>query len=158
MDADQLIAQYALAPHPEGGWYRRIYASTLLVSDGARERPAVTSILYLLRAGETSRWHRVRSDELWHFYGGAPLELLRADAAFDRVERLRLGPADAPATALMHAVPAGAWQAARSTGPYSLMGCSVAPGFAFEDFVLLADEPQAAARLHARWPAYVDWT
>jgi uncharacterized protein len=155
--ADDLIAHYHLAPHPEGGWYRRIYASSVLVSEGSRQRPAVTSILYLLRSGETSRWHRVHSDELWHFYGGAPLDLLRADAAFDRVEQLRLGPMDARDAARMHAVPAGAWQAARSTGTFSLMGCSVAPGFAFEDFVLLADEPQAAARLRARWPAYVDW-
>lgn len=157
MTADELIAQYALAPHPEGGWYRRVYASTSLVTDGARERPAVTSIVYLLRAGETSRWHRVQSDELWHFYGGAPLTLLRADVAFDQVEQLRLGPMDARDAALMHAVPAGAWQAARSTGAYSLMGCSVAPGFAFEDFTLLADAPRSAARLRARWPAYAEF-
>jgi predicted cupin superfamily sugar epimerase len=157
VNADDLIAQYALAPHPEGGWYRRIYASTLMVSDGARQRPAVTSILYLLRAGETSRWHCVRSDELWHFYGGAPLDLLHADAAFDRVDQVRLGPMDAPAAALMHAVPASAWQAARSTGAYSFVGCSVAPGFSFDDFVLLADAPQSVERLRARWPAYVDW-
>lgn len=157
MTADDLIANYALAPHPEGGWYRRVYTATLLVSEGARERPAVTSIVYLLRAGETSRWHRVRCDELWHFYGGAPLELLRADAALERVEQLRLGAMDARDAALMHPIAAGRWQAARSTGAYSLMGCSVAPGFAFEDFTLLADAPQWAARLRARWPQYAEF-
>lgn len=157
MTADDLIAHYQLSPHPEGGWYRRIYTSSLPVSAGSRQRPAVTSIFYLLRAGETSRWHRVDSDELWHFYGGAPLQLLRADAAFDGVEPLRLGPADQADSSPMHAIAAGAWQAARSTGAYSLMGCSVAPGFAFEDFVLLAELPELAAQLRARWPAYADW-
>ena len=156
LSADQLIARWALAPHPEGGWYRRLYASALPVSAGAFERPAVTSIVYLLRAGERSRWHRVASDELWHFYGGAPLTLLRADHGFDEVEQLRLGAAvrgEVP----MHAIAAGAWQAAESTGAYSLVGCTVAPGFDFKDFELLADDPAAAARLRDRWPAWTAW-
>ncbi len=157
MTAAQLIARYDLAPHPEGGWYRRIYTSTHEVSTGDRRRPAVTSILYLLQAGEASRWHRVRADELWHFYAGAPLALLTADPEFDTVRTLQLGapPADTP----MQPIDANCWQAARclgGAGAYSLVGCSVAPGFTFEDFALLADVPEAATRMQARWPDYVD--
>jgi predicted cupin superfamily sugar epimerase len=160
--AADLIKRHALAPHPEGGWYRRIYTSALQVSADARKRPAITSILYLLQAGETSRWHRVLSDELWHFHDGAPLELLCADDGFEGVQRLRLGPSGAQATdkdpvAPLQAIAAGCWQAARSMGAFTLVGCSVAPGFDFEDFVLLADTPRAAAQLRARWPAYAEW-
>lgn len=157
MTAAEFIARYDLAPHPEGGWYRRIYTSAHEVTSGERRRPAVTSILYLLQAGEVSRWHRVGSDELWHFHAGAPLALLCADPQFDAVHTLRLGapPAELP----MQPIKAGCWQAARctgDTGDYSLVGCSVAPGFTFEDFALLADVPEAAARLRARWPDYID--
>jgi predicted cupin superfamily sugar epimerase len=157
MTADQLIARYDLAPHPEGGWYRRIYTSVLPVTAGQRQRPAVTSILYLLRAGEVSRWHRVRSDELWHFYGGAPLVLLCADAACETLRTLQLGPP--PGELPMQPIAAGCWQAARCLGgaaDYSLVGCSVAPGFTFDDFALLADVPDAAAQLRARWPQHGD--
>lgn len=151
--ADALIARLGLAPHPEGGWYRRLYRSTATVNGAGGERPAVTSIVYLLRGGEVSRWHRVRADELWHFYEGAPLMLTRADPELEQVEDLLLAPVDRGLP--LAAVAAHHWQAARCSGDYSLVGCSVAPGFDFADFALLADDAGLSERLRARHPAYV---
>lgn len=77
-----------------------------------------------------------------------------SDCGSDRRERKKT---DKNLVAPLHAIAAGCWQAARSTGAFTLVGCSVAPGFDFEDFMLLADLPQAAAQLRARWPAYAEW-
>ncbi len=149
--AAALIARFELAPHPEGGWYRRLYCSPNEVTGQHGRRPAVTTIVYLLRANEPSRWHRVGADEIWHFYEGAPLTLLHADPELARIDETLLGStADASRVA---AVPAGHWQAARSRGAYSLVGCTVAPGFDFADFTLLADDP-LAGRLRTRHPAH----
>jgi uncharacterized protein len=155
MGADALIARFGLEPHPEGGWYRRLHCSSVRVSVARGARAAVTTILYLLRAGELSRWHRVRSDEVWHFYAGAPLELLRADPQLSAVETVTIGPPDSALPVAV--VAADHWQAARSHGDYSLLGCTVAPGFEFADFKLLADEPALAAALRARHPQYTAW-
>ena len=142
--ADGWIRALALAPHPEGGWYRRIHTSSLHVACGGRTRPALTSILYLLRAGEIGRWHRVASDEAWHLCAGSPMELTRADPDFMRIETGRLGPPpDEPAIV----VPAGYWQTASSTGEFTLCGCTVGPSFDFADFSLLADDDAARSRL-----------
>jgi predicted cupin superfamily sugar epimerase len=107
MPADDLIAHFDLQPHPEGSWYRRLHTSGLAVPVDGRSRPALTAIMYLLRAGEPSRWHRISSDELWHCYGGAPLQLQVVDAQLRQVRELRLGPVTEPGAAPMHAVPAG---------------------------------------------------
>jgi hypothetical protein len=153
--AKALIAHFGLQPHPEGGWYRRLYASDTPTRLLRGTRPTVTSIVYLLTAGERSRWHRVASDELWHFYEGAPLTLLHAAPDWSHVEALRLQAGEAPCP--MAAVPAHHWQAAASEGPYSLVGCSVAPGFDFADFTLLADDPAATAQLRARQPQWLSY-
>jgi predicted cupin superfamily sugar epimerase len=137
-----LIAQLALQPHPEGGWYRETFRSPRTVrreEDGA-VRSGLTTIFFLLAAGETSRWHRVASDEAWHHYEGAPLELLSFAPDGRGATRVALG---ADAVSRMHVVPAGWWQAARPTGDYALVGCSVGPGFDFADFVMLGDLPMA---------------
>lgn len=149
--AAALIARFGLAPHPEGGWYRRLYRSPTQVEGPRGARAAVTSIIYLLRGEERSCWHRVGADEIWHFYDGAPLTLCHVDPEFDRVDETLLGVASAATP--MAAVPAGHWQAARSNGAYSLVGCTVAPGFDFADFTLLAHDP-LADQLRARHPAY----
>jgi uncharacterized protein len=143
--AAHLISSLGLAPHPEGGYFREIYRSAALVHplDGRAERPALTTIYFLLAAGEVSRWHRVASDEVWHFYEGAPLELFTADSALDRFECQVLGPV-AHGAHPVQVVPAGAWQAARSSGTYTLAGCTVGPGFEFADFEMLADVPDLA--------------
>jgi predicted cupin superfamily sugar epimerase len=139
---EELIARLDLARHPEGGWYRQIYRSDAAVKpeDRRPERAALTTIYFLLAAGELSRWHRVASDEVWHFYEGSTLELYTADARFADVQRTILGEIGHASTPA-HVVPPGIWQAARTTGSYTLVGCTVAPGFDFADFELLSDRP-----------------
>jgi predicted cupin superfamily sugar epimerase len=148
--ATELIAALNLAEHPEGGYYSEVYRSPAIVKPGdARSpRPALTSIYFLLLADAVSRWHRVRSDEIWHFYEGAPLDLWIAPPEGNRPEPHRLGPF-APSQRPTLAVPAGWWQAARTTGAYTLVGCTVAPGFEFQDFSLAADEPEVAAHFRS---------
>lgn len=153
--AEELAAVLGLAPHPEGGRFREVHRSMQRVrpQDGRTERAALTSIHFLLAEGEASRWHRVLSDEAWHFAEGAPLELLTTDADFTRVERWMLGTAD-EADGPLRVVGAGCWQAARSTGAHTLVGCTVGPGFDFADFTLLRDLPREAERLRAAHPDF----
>jgi predicted cupin superfamily sugar epimerase len=123
--AQQLIEQLGLEPHPEGGWYRQIYKSDARVTriaDGA-DRSALTTIYFLLVEGAFSAWHRVSSDEVWHFYEGDALELLTRDSS------TRLD-----ADHRVHVIRANEWQSARPLGAYALVGCTVGPGFEFEDF------------------------
>jgi predicted cupin superfamily sugar epimerase len=131
--AQHLIDTLGLQRHPEGGWYRQLYKSEMhvkRVSDGA-ERTALTTIYFLLVEGTFSAWHRVESDEVWHFYEGAPLELLSRAADDDAPLVRRLD--EANRTEVVHA---RHWQAARPLGAYALVGCTVGPGFEFADFEL----------------------
>ena len=141
----ELIRDLDLAPHPEGGFYREIWRGRLGVepADGRGARAALTSIYFLLPEGAISRWHRVTSDEIWHHYEGAPLELLVMPPDEIRLERHRLGPLGSD-QAPVRCVPAGWWQAARSLGAYTLVGCTVDPGFEFADFELLRSRPDLA--------------
>lgn len=141
--AAELIRELQLAAHPEGGYYRRLFTSSVRDAAG---RAASSAILFLLPGGLASRWHRIDADELWHFHEGAPLELLIGETP-DTLRREVLG-AVADDQLPQRVVPAGAWQAARSLGEFTLVGCTVAPEFRFEDFRLLADDPQA----RAAWP------
>jgi|SRR5690348_11265012 len=152
--AADLISTLDLRPHPEGGFYREVHrsASVVTTSDTRGERAALTTIYFLLVAGAQSRWHRVASDEVWHFYEGDPLELLELDARATNVARHRLGPVDGIVQRPVYTIPAGAWQAARSLGDYTLVGCSVGPGFDFADFRMLADEPALADAVRHAWP------
>lgn len=150
-EAKKLMHKYQLQPHPEGGYFREIYSSSLQVESGmvAAQRPAMTHIYFLLGRGEYSRFHRVAHDELWHFYAGSPLRLYLF--AVEGVEVVTLGPDTDPVAV----VPGGVYQAAESTGAYTLVGCSVAPGFDFADFSFLADHRQACECLEERAPEYV---
>lgn len=152
--ATELIRTLALVPHPEGGHYAEVFKSSHRVrpADGDT-RAALTTIYFLLAEGERSRWHRVTSDEVWHYYEGDPLELVWEEG--DAVRRVQLGPV-AIGREPVAVVPAGAWQAARARGVYTLVGCTVAPGFEFADFSLLADAPAEATRLRARYPELAD--
>lgn len=155
--AADLISTLDLHPHPEGGFYREIYRSADQVTpaDGRGTRAALTTIYFLLTEGTHSRWHRVLSDEVWHLYEGGPLELLELDALGSdgtRLTRHRLAPVGSDATRPVHTVTAGTWQAARPLGSYVLVGCTVAPGFDFADFRLLADEPGLADIVRTEWP------
>jgi uncharacterized protein len=139
--AEELIRQLALKPHPEGGFYRETFRSAARVAVAQRpERSALTSIYFLLAAGGFSAWHRVTSDEVWHWHEGEPLELLLAAPDFSSVQRHRLGPVGSSIEPVV-TVPAHWWQAARPLGNYALCGCTVAPGFEFEDFSFLRDQP-----------------
>jgi uncharacterized protein len=140
-----LISTLGLSPHPEGGYYGEVYRSSITVepSDARGIRPAITTIYFLLTGDAVSRWHRVRSDEIWHFYEGQPLDLWIMSPDEQTVTHRRLGAFDGTGS-LVLAVPAGHWQAARSTGSYTLAGCTVGPGFDFKDFTL-ADERTAFA-------------
>ncbi|UVE16912.1 cupin domain-containing protein [Pseudomonas sp. LS44] len=144
--AAELIRSLDLAAHPEGGYYRRTFQSAQMI-DGRR---CSSAILYLLPGGVNNRWHAVDADELWHFYEGAPLELLIAETP-EVVRIERLGPV-ASGQLPQRAVPAHAWQAARSLGAFTLVGCTVAPEFQFSSFRLLAED--AAAQ--RQWPQLVD--
>jgi predicted cupin superfamily sugar epimerase len=155
---EELIRTLALAPHPEGGHFREIWRAGLRVqsSDERGARSALTSIYFLLPSGAVSRWHRVRSDEIWHLYEGAPLELLLVPPDAFRLERRVLGPL-APDQSPVRCVPAGWWQAARSLGAYTLVGCTVGPGFEFDDFELLADRGPLADELFRALPEAVSF-
>jgi uncharacterized protein len=148
-----LVRTLGLVPHPEGGHYREIWRADLDVdpSDGRGARAALTSIYFLLPDGAVSRWHRVRSDEVWHHYEGAPLELWLVRQHEQQLARVRLGPLS-DGQAPTYCVPANCWQAARSLGAYTLVGCTVAPGFEFADFELLRDRPDEADALCAALP------
>lgn len=125
LNAEETVRRLGLAPHPEGGFYREMFRSAgqVTLPDG-RVRSASTAILYLLAADGWSAWHRVRSDEVWHHYEGAPLRLHRLGYPEIRLDR------ENPQVV----VAAGVWQAAEPEGGAVLCGCTVAPGFVFEDF------------------------
>ena len=137
-----LIDRLALAPHMEGGHFRRIH--TAKAAPG--QRPALSAIHFLLAAGERSAWHRVDAEEAWHFVEGDPLELLVYHPGSDRLERLRLGPLGDPDSDVqpVRVVPAGAGQTSRPLGAYALCTCLVAPAFEFAGFTLLDDDALAA--------------
>jgi predicted cupin superfamily sugar epimerase len=149
--ARELIAKLELLPHPEGGFYREIFRSSATVSpaDGRGTRAALTNIHFLLPAGAASRWHCVRSDEIWHLYEGGPLELLELDPQCRALTSRQLA---VDSVARSHAVVADHWQAARALGDYALVGCTVAPGFDFADFRMLAEDSDHARLVRNQWP------
>ena len=158
--AAELIRTLELQPHPEGGHFRELHRSSAVVEpgDGRGARAALTTIYFLLRAGEHSRLHRVESDELWHHYEGDPLELLWSPPGFDTVVRLELGPV-ASGLRPVEVVPAGYWQAARTTGEYTLAGCTVGPGFDFADFTLIeptGDDASLVRRMQPTLAPFVE--
>jgi uncharacterized protein len=152
--ASELIDLLGLTAHPEGGHYREVHRAAAAVDprDGRGARAAVTTIYFLLRAGEASSWHRVSSDEVWHFHEGDPVELYRCPPDLGAASVLSLGPLATGAEPIV-VIPAGSWQAARPLGHYALVGCTVAPGFDFADFTLLRDDAAASAALRERQPA-----
>lgn len=128
-DADRIIRLLKLKPHPEGGYFREMFRNS------NRGRAHSTAIYFLLKKGEASRWHRIDAAEVWHWYGGAPLELLIAKDR-KRPGQHVLGNNILKGERPQAVVPPKHWQAARSLGSYTLVGCTVAPGFLFETFEL----------------------
>ncbi|MDH3263788.1 MAG: cupin domain-containing protein [Paracoccaceae bacterium] len=131
-DPDEIIAALGLAPHPEGGWYAETWRAK--AAQGAR--PAGTAIYFLLKQGERSHWHRVDAAEVWLWHAGAALLLDIAATGAGPARSHRLGPDLGRGELPQAVVPAHYWQAARSTGAFTLVSCVVAPGFRFEGFDL----------------------
>jgi predicted cupin superfamily sugar epimerase len=154
--AFELIDRLGLVPHPEGGHYGEVFRSPHTHITTRGPRAVLTSIYFLLRAGEVSRWHRVTSDELWCHLEGAPIALHRLDEQTPHVRSVHLAPVSAEHSPQC-TVPAGDWQAAKSLGDYSLAACMVVPGFDFADFELMPPQhPLRAwlAREHAALSAF----
>lgn len=153
-----LIARLGLARHPEGGWFRETYRAPERIPAAALprhggDRPCSTAILFLLEAGDISALHRLASDELWHWHAGAPLRI-HALAGDGGHQVHRLGPDLEAGQSFQAVLPAGTWFGAEVEGPgYTLVGCTVAPGFDFADFELARREDLLA--LHPRHAALV---
>ena len=154
--ADYWIKKLHLEPHPEGGYFREVYRSEEQIQDlpprYEGSRSFSTSIYFLLKGGECSVFHRLLSDEAWHFYEGSPLELYMLDHRGD-LEKVTLGRNAGRGEHLQFLVKNGIWFAARPQDPltYSLMGCTVAPGFDFRDFEM--DDRDSLIR---RYPVHRD--
>jgi predicted cupin superfamily sugar epimerase len=144
-ELERLIERHRLQPHPEGGWYRETFRSDQTICYQNETISASTAILFLLGSGDVSRWHQIPQDEVWHWHDGAALELIIANETSVQTYRL-----DAKQPQVV--VPGGAWQAARSTGAWTLMGCTVAPGFDFRWFNLIKPGSPAPT------PAIANWT
>lgn len=132
MTAEEIIARLELEPHPEGGYYRQTWVAR--ARDGAR--PAGTAIYFLLAAGECSHWHKVDADEIWLYHAGAPLTLRLSATRHGPAQSHDLGPDLTKGQAPQIVVPEQHWQSARSTGAWTLVTCTVSPGFRFSGFTL----------------------
>ena len=133
MSPEDIIRELAMQPHPEGGWYAETFRDT-----AGGERGHSTAIYYLLTSGRRSHWHRVHdAAEIWHYYAGAPLALHRSpDGAAS--ETLTLGPNLIAGARPQAIIPVNWWQSAESLGDFTLVGCTVSPGFVFSSFEMAA--------------------
>jgi len=155
---EKLIQQFSLLPHPEGGWYKQTYKSNEEIAASALperfggQRSFSTAIYFLLEKGNFSAFHRIRSDECWHFYSGDPLliYIIRPDGILDTIT---LGNNVDKGHAFQYIVPANCWFASRPVpgSAYCFVGCTVSPGFEFEDFEL-AD----AGKLSTAYPQHTE--
>ncbi len=149
-EVERLVERLKLQPHPEGGFYRETFRSAVRVEREGREYSASTAIYFLLTRDSFSALHRIRADEGWHFHLGAPMELVWLTPSGER-GALRLG-VDLEAGEVPWAnVPAGHWFGSRTTGEFTLVSCTVAPGFEFSEFEL-GDR----AALLSQFPAHAE--
>lgn len=130
MTAREVIDRLGLQPHPEGGHFRETFRDPVADASG---RSVGTAIYYLLEAGEVSEWHRVDAAEIWHYYAGAPMVITISPNGHDASAH-HLGPALKTGQRPQIVVPKGHWQSATSLGAWTLVGCTVAPGFTFDGF------------------------
>jgi len=146
-----LIDKYKLIPHPEGGYYAVVYESKQSVKSPVvnKVRKALTHIYFLLLKGQVSIFHKVAHDEIWNFYQGDPLKLIKYNGS--KVEEDIIGSGCSDYASI---VEGGVYQAAESTGVYSMVGCSVAPGFEFEDFSFLRDDLKTKEKFIQKFPGY----
>ena len=152
-EARYWIEKLELQPHPEGGFYKETYrsAGTTVVGEEGKQRNHSTAIYFLLLEDKFSAFHRIQSDELWHFYAGSPIHIYVIDSQ-GHLQTIRLGSHPEKGEHFQAVVPANCWFASRMAQPhtYALVGCTVAPGFDFQDFemaersTLLGQYPQHA--------------
>jgi predicted cupin superfamily sugar epimerase len=142
-DAERIIEKLGLAAHPEGGWYRQTWVAA------GPGRASGTSILFLLKAGERSHWHRVDADEIWHFHAGGPLLLEMSPTAAGPVQAIRLGPDVLAGDAPQGIVPAGWWQAAHPLSGLSVRRVRAGPR-GFRHSAVLSGWPRKFALVPSR--------
>ncbi len=147
---DELVRRLGLVPHPEGGFFKEMYRAALTVETPYGTRSAGTAIYYLLPRGSFAAWHRVASDEVWHFYDGHPLEL-HLVGQDGRLETVVMGGDVVRGEQPQVVVRAGVLQAAVPRGEYSLAGCTVSPGFDFADWKM-----PSADELVRQYPEYAE--
>lgn len=152
MNAKEIKSHYKMVSHPEGGSYKETYRSQdkFEPTNFNGSRSISTSILFLLEKGEVSAFHKIRSDELWYFHMGSPLEIIEITPTGELI-KTTLGTNLSKGDALQYSVKAGHWFASHSLGLFSLVSCSVAPGFDFEDFEMAKRDS-----LSASFPIYSD--
>jgi predicted cupin superfamily sugar epimerase len=141
-EVKKIIEQLDLVEHPEGGYYRETFRSKEIINRQNEERNAATGIYLLVAKGFCTSWHRVRSEELWHFYKGDKLvlEIINEEGKFNQ---LFLNDELSGEGQFQQLIPKNCWQRAYSTGKYTLVGCTVAPGFEFEDFEMIGQDKLA---------------
>jgi len=147
-----LIRELNLKKHPEGGYYRETFRSSLKIKSPTTNKiyNALTDIYFLLLENSISRFHRIKHDEVWHFYEGAPLILFEFNSKENILKKHIIG--KLKKTDYKVVIKADNWQAAYSTGMYSLVGCTVAPGFAFKDFEMIKDVKEDKEKLLNSYP------
>lgn len=150
-DMENLRENLNLTSHPEGGAFRELFKSSEVVikAEGGEHRSAITHIYFHLEKGEVSRFHKVNSDEIWHLYEGEGVTLYLWGEGDLNIREIKIGSSETPHC---YVVPAGVWQAAEPVGESSLAGCSVGPGFEFEDFRLIDSKDDEAAAIRAIRP------
>jgi predicted cupin superfamily sugar epimerase len=142
---EDIVLKNDMQPHPEGGFFKETYRSDTRVhvtqDDGSIiERSAATAIMFLITGSNVSRLHRIKSDEIWHFYGGAPLVVVEMDSSTLQITHTRIGPNVLEGEVVQYVVPAGKCFGSYSEDTYSFVGCTVSPGFEFSDFELASSE------------------
>jgi predicted cupin superfamily sugar epimerase len=154
----ELINLLELDPHVGGGYIREIFRSTNFIHlpGNQEERSALTTTYYLLRAGEYDCWHRLEGNEVWHYHEGATLELFWIEQGGDKYTHRLVGEIGELSRPIA-VVPGGCWQMSRTTGEYTLMGCTMGPGFEYEDYQLLRDYPEEASEIQRRFPELAEF-
>lgn len=153
MKAQDIIEKLELLRHPETGHFKETYRAEGKININGSLRNYSTAVYFLLEDGEKSNLHKIASDEIWHFYLGDPLEIIQISPEGE-LEIIKLGSNIMSGQKLQHAVPAGYWFGSYSTGQYSFVGCTVSPGFDFEDFAL-ANRQELVAK-HPQHKNYIE--
>lgn len=151
--AKKLIELFQLSKHPEGGFFREVYRSEKKgkIDSYGNERNWMTGIYFLLNENDISRFHRIKHDEIWHFYEGAPVTLTEIDPNTLDINVVTIGQ-PGPLLTYTHCVKGNTWQSAYSHNPYSLIGCTVGPGFEFEDFEMMTHCKEVKAAVVSKYP------